>query len=93
MLFVKRCQTDVLLRTVISTWVNGFLDEIITKVFKRLEKILCVINEGEGGNDLVETKYGPRVASLTIIRIGKTLQINEVYVMNLKSFFGGNPNS
>ena len=58
--FMKRCQTDALVRTVLDTWVNGFLDEIISKVFKRLEKVLCLINKGEGGNDLVETKRGPR---------------------------------
>ena len=29
--FMKRCQTDALVRTVIGIWLNGFLDEIIAK--------------------------------------------------------------
>ena len=30
----------------------------INNVFIRLQKVLCLINEGDGGNDLVETKRG-----------------------------------
>ena len=58
---MKRCQTDTLVRSVIDTWVNGCLDDVISKVFKRLKKVLCLINEGEGGNDLVETQRGPKI--------------------------------
>ena len=59
--FMKRCHTDALVRSVMDTWVNGSLDDVISKVFKRLKKVLCLINEGEGGNDLVETQRGPKI--------------------------------
>ena len=32
------------------------MDAVITKVFMKLEKIICLINEGDEGNDLVEMK-------------------------------------
>ena len=56
--FMRRCHVDALVNSVIETWKNHSLDRVITNVFKRLEKVICLINEGDGGNDLVESKRG-----------------------------------
>ena len=55
---MKRCRVKALFSTVMTTWDQGKLDRHITHVSKRLENVLCLINEGEGGNDLVELKRG-----------------------------------
>ena len=95
---MKRCQTDALVRTVLDTWVNGFLDETISKVFNRLEKVLGLINEDEGGNDLVETKRGPRVESkFDFYKNWENIQSNrnlcDEFEKELEIPFGDNPNS
>ena len=62
--FTKHCHVEALVSTVMTTWDEGKLDRQITNVFKRLEKLLCLINEGEGGNDLVELKRGKKNRNL-----------------------------
>ena len=54
--FGKRCEVNALSHTVMDTWNNGHLDEMITKVFLRLKKVLVLIVEANGKNDLVEQK-------------------------------------
>ena len=39
-----------------KTWANVAIESVITKVFLKLEKIICLISEGDGGNDLVNMK-------------------------------------
>ena len=56
--FMKRTNVAALVRTVYDVWNEVDMDEIIGKVFKRIGKVLALINEGEGGNDLVESKRG-----------------------------------
>ena len=56
--FMKRCSIDALVNTVNRTWNDDSLDRSINNVFIRLQKVLCLINEGDGGNNLVETKRG-----------------------------------
>ena len=41
-----------------QTWDDGYLDQNIENVFKRLHKVLVLIVEGNGSNDLVESKRG-----------------------------------
>ena len=41
-----------------AAWTDGDLDDVITKVFDRIKRVLVLINEAKGGNDLVETKKG-----------------------------------
>ena len=55
---MKRYSVDALVNTVMSTWNDGHLDDCICKIFNRLERVLILTNEGEGGNDLVESKRG-----------------------------------
>ena len=57
---MKYCHIKVLVSTVMITWDECKLDRQITNAFKRLEKVLCLINEGECGNDLVELKRGKK---------------------------------
>ena len=42
------------------------MDALITNIFTKLEKIICLINEGDGGNDLVEMKRGKSNANMKI---------------------------
>ena len=95
---MKGCQTDALVRTLPDTWINGFLDKIILKVFKRLEKVLCLINEGQGSNDLVETKRGSRVElEFDYYKNWENIQSNrnlcDEFEKELEIPFGENPNS
>ena len=55
---MKRCSVDALVNTVNRTWLDDSLNSTIAKVFLRLKKVLCLISEGDGANDLVETKRG-----------------------------------
>ena len=55
---------DALVNSVNATWNNTFYDRCITNVFARLEKVICLINEGDGGNDLVETKRGTKYSDM-----------------------------
>jgi len=62
--FMKRCSIDALVNTVNLTWTDDSLDKSIKNVFLRLEKVICLINEGDGANDLVETKRGVKNKSM-----------------------------
>ena len=55
---MKRYTVDALVNTVMAAWTEGDLDDSITKVFDRIKRVLVLINEGNGANDLVETKRG-----------------------------------
>ena len=61
---MRRCSVDALVNSVNATWNNTSLDRCITNVFTRLEKVICLINEGDGGNDLVETKRGTKYSDM-----------------------------
>ena len=43
-----------------DTWENGNLDGSIVNVFTRIHKVLCLVVEGGGSNELVETKCGKK---------------------------------
>ena len=58
--YLKRCNADALVNSVMATWRNGNLDHSITKVFQRLKPVLCNILEANGGNDFVEMKRGKK---------------------------------
>ena len=62
----KRCEVQALCNTVMDTWNHGHLDTMIAKVCKRIEKVLVLIIEGKGKNDLVETKRGKKFADLDL---------------------------
>ena len=49
-----------------EVWDNGYLDQTISDVVNILEKVLCLTNEGKGGNDLVETKRGTKDKDLNL---------------------------
>ena len=64
--FGKRCEVNTLARSVMNTWNNGHLDNVIASVFKRLQKVLVLIIEAKGKNDLVETKRGKKFVDLDL---------------------------
>ena len=47
-------------------WNEGYLDEIITKVYKRLKKVLVLIAEAKGKNNIVEMKRGKKFQDLDL---------------------------
>ena len=47
-------------------WNQGHLDDMIEKVCKQIQKVLVLIVEGKGKNDLVETKRGKKFADLDL---------------------------
>jgi len=55
---MKQCDVNNLVRSVYHTWNCGNLNTITSNVCGHLEKVLCLINEGRGGNDLAESKHG-----------------------------------
>lgn len=58
--YMRRCEVNALVASVMETWENGHLDESISKVFSRLKIVLHLIHEAKGRNDLVETKRGKK---------------------------------
>ena len=64
--YMKRTNVHALVTSVKTTWSEGHLDELITKVFGRLRNVLVLIVEGQGSNDLVETKQGKRFRNLDL---------------------------
>ena len=64
--YLKRCNADALVNSVMKTWNEGHLDHSITKVFNRIKPVLCNILEAKGGNDLVEMKRGKKHAKIKL---------------------------
>ena len=65
--FGKRCEVKALANLVITTWEKGELNATITSVFKRLKRVLALIIEAKGKNDLVEEKRGKKWSSLDLL--------------------------
>ena len=63
---MRRCEVNILVRSVYETWEKGKLNELITKVFNRLKNVLVLIVEGNGGNELVESKRGKKFRNLDL---------------------------
>ena len=63
---MRRCEVNVLVRSVYETWEKGKLNELIAKVFNRLKNVLVLIVNGNGGNELVESKRGKRFRNLDL---------------------------
>ena len=64
--FGKHCKVQALARSFTGTWANGQLDKVIEKVFDRLKRVLFLITEAKGINDLVETKLGKKSQDLNL---------------------------
>ena len=61
---MNQCKLYTLVRSVYYTWDCDNLNNVISKVFDRLEKVLCLINDGWGSNNLVENKRGLKYEGL-----------------------------
>ena len=64
--FGKYCEVQVLAQSVEETWANGHLDKVIEKVFDRLKRVLVLIAEAKGKNNLMETKQGKKFQDLDL---------------------------
>lgn len=65
--FMRRCSVNTLVDSVIEIWNDSSLDRVISNVFTRLQIAVCLINTGDGGNDLVETKRGIKHADIKFV--------------------------
>ena len=63
---MRRCEVNVLVRSVYETWEKKKLNELIAKVFNRLKNVLVLIVDGKGGNKFVESKRGKRFRNLDL---------------------------
>ena len=73
---MRRYIVEALVRLVYETWEKGELNEVITKVFNRLKIFLVLIIEGDGGNELVETKRGKGFCNLD----STTEELNDINI-------------
>jgi len=64
--YMKRTDVHALQNSVMSAWDTRPLDKVIGKVWTRMTKVLALIVEGDGGNDLVEKKRGKRWKDLDL---------------------------
>ena len=64
--YLKRCNANALVNSVMKTWTEGHLNHSIVKVFKRLKPVLCNILEAKGGNEFVEMKRGKQHADIKL---------------------------
>ena len=64
--YMKRTDVSALVDSVEKAWDGGCVDEAIGKVWGRLKNVLALVKEGNGGNDLVETKRGKRYRGLDL---------------------------
>lgn len=60
----NRCEANALANSIYRTWGNTSIDDVIAKVNGHFQKVLHLIKEGKGSNELVETKRGKKYASL-----------------------------
>ena len=56
---MNQCNAISLVCTVKDTRQNRTLDCIIFNIFSRLKKVVFLINEEKGGNDIAETRCDP----------------------------------
>ena len=82
--YLKRCNADALVNSVMKSWEDGNLDHSITKVFLRLKPVLCNILEASGSNDLVESKRGKKYANIKMEDILRDMQKSNSETMNLQ---------
>ncbi len=62
----KRCDKNVLCKVVMQTWKSKKLKHILLNVFDRLHKVLVLIAQANGSNELVETKRGKSFRNLDL---------------------------
>ena len=76
---MRRYEVNVHVRSVYETREKGKLNELITKVFNRLKKVLVLIVKGNGGNGLVESKRGKKISNvdLSIEQLNNIHNVNE----------------
>ena len=76
--FTKRYSVDALVNTVMLAWRDENLGPVIANVFDYLEKVLILMKEGEGGNDLVQK----RGKQHTEIQFDFTLNVSNIQKAN-----------
>ena len=64
--FGQRCDVDTLASTVRNVWTSAKLLHMLTKVFQRLHKVLVLVAQAKGKNDLVESKRGAKFKNLDL---------------------------
>ena len=67
--FLKRSTTDALVESVHLVWKSADIDVQMTKVFDKLNVVLCNILWGNGSNNLVEENRGVKGRKIKIEKI------------------------
>ena len=62
--YMRRCNMAALVRTVYKIWETVDILSVISNVFAKLNNVICVINTGDRGNDLVEEKRDKKDADM-----------------------------
>ena len=76
--YMRLCEVNALVHSVNETWENGVLDRSIQNVFNRLKKVLVLIIEGNGSNELVETKRGNQTVRADLPAAAEEVQNEEL---------------
>lgn len=63
---MPKCEVNSFDRSVYEIWKKRELNELMTKVFNRLKIFFIFIVEGNGENELVESKRGKRFHNLDL---------------------------
>ena len=75
---MRRCNTGALISSVIETWETIEMSAITSKVFIKLKKVICLINNGNGGNDLIEDMRGKRHADMKFGFVTNAAKIEQI---------------
>ena len=62
--YIYCCNVGTLCRTVMDAWTGSSLDNIIGKLFTRLENVICLLKEEKGANDTVKYKSGVKYENM-----------------------------
>ena len=57
--FMRQCNTEALVISVYETCSTVQMSLVISNIFTKLQNCICLINRGDGCNNLVEEKRGP----------------------------------
>lgn len=79
-MYGNRGVVDTLVKTVYESWETQDMTHILGNIFNRLKKVMALIVDGNGSNDLVETKRGKkfRVLDLWMPPSGYFLKVKQM---------------
>ena len=86
--YLKRCTVDALVHSVETIWRSSDLNNVMTKVFKKLGVVFCNILKANGRNNLVEDNRSTKKSKVKLEDVLKDIETNNVIsnvVINLQN--------